>query len=298
MNFDQLKIFMTVAECRSFTKAAELLYISHSTTSRSVSALEEGLGVKLLVRDNRSVRLTPAGELLFREGGNLIKKTEEIETMVRNAGLGRAGKLTVASIELRHEELRRGFREFCGEYREVLLGVYSLPAGDIRGQVERGAADVGIAPDFALPENMSNYSSMKLADERFCVLLPENSALAGEKSIKLRSLKFENIVLLEDASCLSAELREKLAAVPLRGKRCIVPTVESVLLQVRSGNGAAIVPQRLADERAEDCARAVLDEDSASFGISMFWRSDCTNPSVPLFVEKIAAALGTSEQQS
>lgn len=65
MELEQLKIFAAVARSGSFTKAARQLYISHSTTSRAVSALEEELGVKLVERDNRVLGLTHAGEKLL-----------------------------------------------------------------------------------------------------------------------------------------------------------------------------------------------------------------------------------------
>ena len=58
MELEQLRIFCTVAACRSFTRAAGQLFVSHSTTSRAVSALERELGVPLLVRDRHTVALT------------------------------------------------------------------------------------------------------------------------------------------------------------------------------------------------------------------------------------------------
>ena len=54
MELEQLRIFCTVAACRSFTRAAKQLFVSHSTTSRAVSALERELGVPLLARDRRA----------------------------------------------------------------------------------------------------------------------------------------------------------------------------------------------------------------------------------------------------
>jgi len=85
MDLDQIRIFTAVVEHGSFTKAAEALYISHSTTSRRVSALEESLGVVLLRRDSHAVRLTKAGELLYREGKELLERAEAIRKAVRDA---------------------------------------------------------------------------------------------------------------------------------------------------------------------------------------------------------------------
>ena len=79
MELEQLRIFCTVAACRSFTRAAGQLFVSHSTTSRAVSALERELGVPLLVRDRHTVALTPAG----RNFGGLHKLFCKISTFER-----------------------------------------------------------------------------------------------------------------------------------------------------------------------------------------------------------------------
>ena len=55
MELEQLRIFCAVAACRSFTRAAKELFVSHSTTSRAVTALERELGVPLLTRDRHTV---------------------------------------------------------------------------------------------------------------------------------------------------------------------------------------------------------------------------------------------------
>ena len=61
MELEQLRVFAAVADEGSFTGAARRLYISHSTVSRTVTALEEELGVRLVERDNRFIALTKAG---------------------------------------------------------------------------------------------------------------------------------------------------------------------------------------------------------------------------------------------
>ena len=73
MELEQLRIFCTVAACRSFTRAAGQLFVSHSTTSRAVSALERELGVPLLVRDRHTVALTPAGQTLLTVPGGHVR---------------------------------------------------------------------------------------------------------------------------------------------------------------------------------------------------------------------------------
>ena len=86
MNPEKLRIFLAVAECRSFSQAAKRLYISHSTTSRAVAALEEELGVRLLLRGNRILGLTAAGETLRVEAQRLLEQAELAVRRVREAG--------------------------------------------------------------------------------------------------------------------------------------------------------------------------------------------------------------------
>ena len=78
MELEQLRIFTAVAQSGSFSLGARKLYISHSTTSRAVAALEEELGVRLLERDNHVLGLTKAGEALLEEA-------RRIEDVVRTA---------------------------------------------------------------------------------------------------------------------------------------------------------------------------------------------------------------------
>ena len=89
MDLEKLRIFLAVAESRSFTLGAKKLYISHSTTSRAISALEEELGVQLLRRDNRVLGLTPAGEVLRKEASALLEQAERAAELVRRVGKGK-----------------------------------------------------------------------------------------------------------------------------------------------------------------------------------------------------------------
>ena len=79
MELEKIRIFLAVADTRSFSEAARRLYISHSTTSRAVSALEEELGARLIDREeNRVVGLTAAGELLRSGGEALLRQADTL----------------------------------------------------------------------------------------------------------------------------------------------------------------------------------------------------------------------------
>ena len=85
MELEQLRIFVALCEEEGFSSAARRLYKSHSSVSRTVSALERELGVALAERDRSHFALTPAGRTLYERGKDLLKAAEEIEQIVKEA---------------------------------------------------------------------------------------------------------------------------------------------------------------------------------------------------------------------
>ena len=73
MELRQLAIFAAAAREKSYSTAARKLFISHSTVSRAVTALEAELGVRLVARISNNVGLTPAGEALYEEAVRLVE---------------------------------------------------------------------------------------------------------------------------------------------------------------------------------------------------------------------------------
>ena len=78
MNRNQLKYFVAAAEHRSFTKAAEQMYISQPTLSRHIADLENTLNVELFERTTRKVSLTAAGVLFLNEAKQIIKRYDAL----------------------------------------------------------------------------------------------------------------------------------------------------------------------------------------------------------------------------
>ncbi len=289
MDFEQLRIFISVVEHGSFTRAAESMYISHSTTSRNVSALEESLNVKLLCRDSRGIKLTAAGSLLFRQGQLLLQRAEELVTAVKAAGSGSAGELSVVSVKLGSSELSHGYSEFVSRYPEVVLGIYHHELSEVFRLVSRKEADLGITFSYALPKETDSFEFSRVAQERFCVVVSQEHPLARQKTVKAARLREENYVGVgEQRSGFTRNLEETILKDRPGGEILSVPTLESLFLQVRSGNGISLVPYPLAREYGENCTILELEDVDTRFDVVVFWRKDNENPSLPLLVRLIA----------
>jgi len=98
MDWDKLKIFHTVAEASSFTKASTILNLSQSAISRQIQSLEQGLKLKLFERHARGLVLTDNGEYLFQAAHEIISKLRDVESTLSGQKNKLNGKLTVTTV--------------------------------------------------------------------------------------------------------------------------------------------------------------------------------------------------------
>ena len=85
MNIDNIKCFISLAECLNFTKAAEKEHVTQTSMSRRISSLETELGAPLFYRDNRMVELTAAGKVFYDQAKKLVEFYDQSVYMVQNA---------------------------------------------------------------------------------------------------------------------------------------------------------------------------------------------------------------------
>ena len=98
MDWDKLKIFHTVAEAGSFTKASTVLNLSQSAISRQIQSLENELKIHLFERHARGLVLTSNGEYLYKTAHEVITKLKDVEAALGDEKDQLTGKLTVTTV--------------------------------------------------------------------------------------------------------------------------------------------------------------------------------------------------------
>ena len=98
MDWDKLKIFHTVAEASSFTKASTILNLSQSAISRQIQSLENDLKIKLFERHARGLALTDNGKYLFKTAHEVITKLKEVESNLSEDHDKLNGKIAVTTV--------------------------------------------------------------------------------------------------------------------------------------------------------------------------------------------------------
>lgn len=179
MKLSQLRILVVVADFENFTEAALQLDMSQSAVSHAIAALEEHLGVVLLVRGRHGARLTPVGEQIVRHARSIVGQANEI---IKAAELARGlegGQVRIASFRsVAAHLLPSVITKFHQRFPAIAV---SLAEHDDYPQVEQalreGRADIGLT---FMPAS-DDLEAWEVLQDEYIALLPPNFKLTGDQ---------------------------------------------------------------------------------------------------------------------
>lgn len=133
-SLNALRVFATVARCKSFKDAATELGVTQSAVSRQIQTLEDQLGMRLFQRDNRVHALTPAGELLAPELQRTFNRLQELINKVKQSEAADARLLRIGiSAELLRWWLGPRLTDFYALYPHLQLQFVAINEYSHRG---------------------------------------------------------------------------------------------------------------------------------------------------------------------
>lgn len=192
MELKNLKSFVAVAEQLSFIRAARLLHLSQSALTEQIQKLEEELGVPLLLRDRRSVKLTGAGIVFLAEARATLARAKQAVERVQKAARGEIGRLRIAFVSSAALEIVPGIVvAFRNQFPAVSLDLTNLRTSSQVKALLSESIDVGFV---RLPLSNDQLTIRVVHREPFVVVLPHGHPLANEKQIRLLQLQNEQFV--------------------------------------------------------------------------------------------------------
>jgi DNA-binding transcriptional LysR family regulator len=192
MELKNLKSFVAVAEQLSFIRAARLLHLSQSALTEQIQKLEEELGVPLLIRDRRSVKLTGAGIVFLAEARATLARAKQAVERVQKAARGEIGRLRIAFVSSAALEIVPGIVvAFRNQFPAVSLDLTNLRTSSQVKALLSESIDVGFV---RLPLSNDQLTIRVVHREPFVVVLPHGHPLANEKQIRLLQLQNEQFV--------------------------------------------------------------------------------------------------------
>jgi DNA-binding transcriptional LysR family regulator len=245
MELAELKVFLTVAAERSFSRAAAKLYRTQPAISQAVRRLEDQLGERLFDRKTKHATLTEAGVVLFREGTRLLRVAEETRAAVRRRSERGRAILRIGGSEVAAHVVLPSMSSFLRQHEGISVEFHRVPESQVLVQVEAGTFDIGVVTNERVPTQFQQLQVPVLATG-FSALVPRTHPLASRQDVSISAFHDERVIVLTDA-----DLSERLAAAfteastepaSLMG----MPGIDSLKRAVEMGLGVGLVPSSVA----------------------------------------------------
>jgi DNA-binding transcriptional LysR family regulator len=280
MELRHLKSFLAVAEGLSFTRAAEKLHLSQPALSARIQELESNLGVTLLERSRRSVRLTPAGLSFQRDASEILHALQDAERRAQMAAAGEAGNLRIGFVASAGIDLVPSIvLAFRKRYPLVTLELMNVRTVDQIARLAEGSLDAGF---LRLPAAHADLEILPIHHEPFVLTLPLSHPLAdAEGVIDPKKLRSENFLAYGRRWAPEffdrwISIFEHVGFTP----RIVQETGEmwTLLALVSAGVGIAVVPRGLARKSGSPIAIRALPLRSPLSAIGLAYRVGDNNP--------------------
>lgn len=279
MEFRHIKYFLTVAEEKNISRAAEVLGINQPPLSMQIRDLEREVGTMLFQRIARGVELTAAGHEFYKIAKDLPDVIERMKLAALSASRGDSGiiKVGFTASSIFNEFVTKCLRTFqCDNHNLSLVfdesGTNNLISAVLDGKLDmafiRASKELGEEYDESL-------KLIPLLEEKLLMVLPEDHLLASQPFVRLEQLINERIILFSrHYSSQLYDLIQKM--IDSNCTDCIIknsaPQVSSLINLVAIGDGISLVPACMAAVSVKGVVFRPIFEDEAFAPISVIMK--------------------------
>ncbi|MFF3671933.1 LysR family transcriptional regulator [Microtetraspora malaysiensis] len=275
----QVEVFLAVADCLHFGRAAERLHISQPTVSQEVARLERAVGLALLDRSRRTVTLTPAGRVMASEGRLLLDQAGSLigKVLLHEDSRMNTARL-VASPSVVNRLLPAVISQAETELPTLKIDDMSVETGAVSSTLAAEVADIGLG---RFLDDLPGFRTETIADEPVYVAISRGHPAAGRPAVALRDLQDVPLLLWPReqhpryydfilAMCADRGLEPHVLMSPPR-------IVGSRLYLLSQGRAFSLVPGSTTGHLSGDVVAVPLQE-RATLPLEMQWRSDDRRP--------------------
>lgn len=244
MHLQDLNVFVTVANERSFSKAAKKLHRTQPAVSQAIHRLEEELGDRLFDRSSRNGALTEAGVLLREHAVRLLRMSAEAEAAVRELQQVRRGRVLLGANEAAVHSVLPIIDRFSKAHPQAQVEVRRVPSRQMATELLQRTIDFGVLT-FLPPEK--GLQSIALGSDELVMLANPQHPLAERKRVSMEEVGREVVIAHNDPS----PTRERVLRLYERRHAPIniqiaLPSLDGIKRAVEMGLGVAVLPRRCA----------------------------------------------------
>jgi DNA-binding transcriptional LysR family regulator len=236
-----LRLFLTVMEQGSLTRAAQTMNLALASVSERVSGMESAFGAPLLERSRRGVRTTAAGDVLMRHARLILGQVEQMRGELRTYATGLKGRIRLLSNTAALAAfLPSRLCQFLATYPDLSVDLNERPSREIALALAEGRADLGVVADIT---DLTALQSRLVAQDQLVVIASQTHRISGQQSVAFADIVNEAFVGLLDAA-LEIHLGERAARLGRQiNYRVQLRSVESVSMLVEAGIGITILSE-------------------------------------------------------
>jgi DNA-binding transcriptional LysR family regulator len=289
MELRHLRYFVAIAEERSFTRAAERVWVAQPGLSSQIRRLEDELGIKLFERHTRGVDLTGAGEVFLERARSTLAAADEARATGADLEAGLLGsiRLGVAACA-QWSGLSPLLGRFATSHPGVELTVVEAYGGTLLRDLRDGRLDALVAP---AAFGSAEFARLRLGLEPWIVLVGGGHRLASHAPISADEVAGERVVITghRDGAGYDREVMETLEALGVRPRVLRGGPGPALFAPVADGTALALSTAGRSEGNGI-VGRALLPAPELTF--QLFWRDGLPTPAL---VELIRAAEGAAQ---
>ena len=245
LDLDGLKAFVIVAECQSFSQAAERLHLTQPAVSKRIALLESQVNARLFDRIGRTVNLTEAGRQLEPRAKDILARVEDTQRAIGSLAGAVTGQLSLAtSHHIGLWRLPEVLKEYSRRYPEVALDLHFMDSEVAHEQIKQGNLELGIIT--LAPVEHERLASIPVWNDRLVFMCAPEHPLAKRASIDIEDFA-DYPAVLPDMSTFTGRIVKGLF--DQRGLKLTTSMstnyLETIRMLVTTGLGWSVLPRTM-----------------------------------------------------
>jgi len=266
----QLRYFDALARLRHFGRAAADCAISQPALSMQIKEMEDGLGMTLVERGARQVRLTAFGEEFAERARGILRRVDELEDLARSSRDRLSGRLRIGVIPtVAPYLLPRVIAGLGARFPGLDIHLRETVTPKLVEELTEGRLDTAI---LALPLGEPGLTEVPLFDESFVLVRPISDEGAPVPSPE--SLRQMRLLLLEEGHCFRDQALSFCAGTAAPREMLDASSLSTLVQMVSGGIGVTLIPQMAVaiETRSAEVAIAQFPDPEPKRTIGMVWR--------------------------
>ncbi|WP_079911215.1 LysR family transcriptional regulator [Paenibacillus sp. 32352] len=274
MDMRHLQYFLEVAHWKSFTKAAQALYITQPTISKMIKNLEEELGVVLFDRIGRRIELTDAGAVLLTQAQHMVKSFEEMTSHLDELMKVQRGRIRIGLPPMVGSNF---FPQVIGKFREqypgITLQLFEYGSKKVEAEVGAGELDIGV---ILLPTNEELFDFYSFVKQRLMLVVHSSHPLAEKEEASLMDLKDESFLLFHEDFALHDRIIAECERLGFFPNVVYKSSQWDFITEMAAANlGIALLPEAICRELDTRRLRTIpLTKPAIPWHLAMIWRKE------------------------